>query len=125
MDNVSLKGGAEPDVYKPDTGPRVRVNMSGYLPKGPKNATLVTDETEAVGWKLRKGAEVVATGTSIPRGVDGGSGQNVHVIDFGSFTTPGTGYTLEADGETSRPFDLDGGFYERLRTDALNGAVCR
>ncbi|WP_326825445.1 glycoside hydrolase family 9 protein [Streptosporangium sp. NBC_01756] len=119
VDDISLKGGAEPDVYTPDTGPRVRVNMSGYLPEGPKNATLVTDGTEAVAWKLRKGAEVVATGITTPRGVDGSSGQNVHSIDFGSFTTPGTGYTLEADGETSRPFDLDGGFYERLRTDAL------
>ena len=26
----------------PDTGPRVRVNQVGYLPNGPKNATIVT-----------------------------------------------------------------------------------
>ncbi|MER5323863.1 glycoside hydrolase family 9 protein [Streptosporangium roseum] len=119
VDDVSLKGGAEPDVYKPDTGPRVRVNMAGYLPAGPKNATLVTERTEAVTWRLSKGSTVVATGTTTPRGVDGSSGQNVHSIDFGSVTASGTGYTLEADGETSRPFDLDGGFYDRLRTDAL------
>ncbi|MFJ2031460.1 cellulase N-terminal Ig-like domain-containing protein [Streptosporangium sp. NPDC087985] len=51
--------------------------------------------------------------------MDESSGQNVHSIDFGSVTIPGTGYTLEADGETSRPFDLDGDFYQRLRTNAL------
>lgn len=119
VDDVSLRGGAEPDVHRPDTGPRVRVNMAGYLPTGPKNATLVTDRTEAVTWRLKKGSAVVATGATTPRGVDGSSGQNVHSIDFGSVTAPGTGYTLEADGETSRPFDLDGGLYRRLRTDAL------
>ena len=36
LDNVALLGGAEPPVYEPDTGPRVRVNQVGYLPDGPK-----------------------------------------------------------------------------------------
>src|SRR6185369_2826665 len=31
IDDVSLKGGAAPPVYVPDTGPRVRVNQVGYL----------------------------------------------------------------------------------------------
>ncbi|GAA2882727.1 cellulase [Streptosporangium fragile] len=119
VDNVSLKGGAEPDVYKPDTGPRVRVNMVGYLPSGPKRATLVTEKTEPVGWKLRRGGELVAEGDTVPRGVDGSSGQNVHTVDFGSVTAPGTGYTLEADGETSRPFDIGADVYGDLRADAL------
>ena len=47
LDNVSLTGGAEPEEYVPDTGPRVRVNQVGYLPKGPKNATVVTEATDA------------------------------------------------------------------------------
>ncbi|MGW0058537.1 glycoside hydrolase family 9 protein [Streptosporangium sandarakinum] len=119
LDDVSLKGGAEPDVYKPDTGPRVRVNLVGYLPSGPKNATLVTERTEPVTWRLRKGDEVVATGETTPRGTDATSGQNVHSVDFGSFTAAGTGYTLEADGETSRPFDIGRDLYDRLRDDAL------
>ena len=42
VDDVSLTGGAAPVVYTPNTGPRVRVNQVGYLPKGPKGATLVT-----------------------------------------------------------------------------------
>ncbi|WP_407952038.1 glycoside hydrolase family 9 protein [Plantactinospora sonchi] len=120
LDDVSLTGGAEPDVYVPDTGPRVRVNQVGYLPKGPKNATVVTDATTPLPWKLRDGAgRVVAYGHTTPRGLDPSSGQNVHTVDFGRHTRAGTGYTLTADGETSRPFDISSAFYEQLRTDAL------
>ncbi|WP_422773046.1 glycoside hydrolase family 9 protein [Plantactinospora sp. WMMC1484] len=120
LDNISLTGGAEPDVYVPDTGPRVRVNQVGYLPKGPKNATVVTEATTALPYQLRDGAgRVVKYGRSTPRGLDPSSGQNVHTIDFGHFTRPGTGYTLTADGETSRPFDIGTNFYEQLRIDAL------
>ncbi|MFC4109726.1 glycoside hydrolase family 9 protein [Micromonospora zhanjiangensis] len=120
LDDVSLTGGAPPDVYQPDTGPRVRVNQVGYLPKGPKAATLVTEATTALPWQLRNGAgAVVASGRTTPRGVDQSSGQNVQTINFGSYTRVGSGYTLVADGETSRPFDIRSDFYESLRTDAL------
>jgi endoglucanase len=120
VDNVSLVGGVPPEVYEPDTGPRVRVNQVAYLPKGPKTATVVTDATTALPWQLKNAAgAVVAEGTGTPRGVDVSSGQNVQTIDFGGFTTRGTGYTITADGETSRPFDIGGEAYQKLRTDAL------
>ncbi|GHJ45128.1 endoglucanase [Catellatospora sp. TT07R-123] len=120
LDDISLKGGAAPEVYKPDTGPRVRVNQVGYLTKGPKGATVVTDATAALPWQLKNGAgTVVASGSTTPRGVDASSGQNVQSIDFSSYTVAGTGYTLVADGETSRPFDLGGDLYAGLRDDAL------
>uniref|UniRef100_UPI000693E786 glycoside hydrolase family 9 protein n=1 Tax=Nonomuraea candida TaxID=359159 RepID=UPI000693E786 len=120
MDDVSLKGGAEPEEYEPDTGPRVRVNMVGYLPTGPKRATLVTDATEPLAWELKDaGKETVASGQTVPRGVDDSSGQNVHTLDFGGFREPGEGYTLTADGETSRPFDIAADLYDRLPADAL------
>lgn len=119
MDNVSLKGGAPPDVYVPDTGPRVRVNQVAYLPKGPKNATLVTKSQEPLPWTLKHGDSVVREGTTTPRGLDASSGQNVHSIDFGSFTTAGTGFTLTADGETSRPFDISASAYADLKADSL------
>nr|WP_197973461.1 glycoside hydrolase family 9 protein [Streptomyces gossypiisoli] len=120
MDDVSLLGGVPPEPYEPDTGPRVRVNQVAYLPAGPKNATLVTDATEALPWQLRNaGGAVVAQGRTVPRGVDVSSGQNVHSIDFGSYRARGEGLTLVADGETSRPFDIDARVYERLRLDAL------
>ncbi|GIE40532.1 endoglucanase [Actinoplanes lobatus] len=120
VDDVSLVGGVPPEVYEPDTGPRVRVNQVAYLPDGPKGATLVTSSTTALPWELRTGAgAVVARGTTTPRGTDVSSGQNVHTIDFGKFRKNATGLTLTADGETSRPFDIKPGAYDQLRTDAL------
>ncbi|MFH9818431.1 glycoside hydrolase family 9 protein [Streptomyces sp. NPDC017230] len=119
VDDVSLLGGVVPEPYVPDTGPRVRVNQVGYLPSGPKNATLVTDETTRLRWQLKNDrGRVVAHGWSKPRGVDVSSGQNVHSIDFGRHKKRGEGYTLVADGETSRPFDIGTAAYEKLRTDS-------
>ncbi|BEL02748.1 cellulase [Actinoplanes sichuanensis] len=120
VDNVSLVGGVPPEVYEPDTGPRVRVNQVAYLPDGPKVATLVTDSTTALPWELRGSTgRVLAHGTSTPRGVDASSGQNVHTIDFGRFKKKASGLTLVADGEVSRPFDIDSHGYDQLRVDAL------
>jgi endoglucanase len=119
VDDVSLLGGVAPEPYVPDTGPRVRVNQVAYLPSGPKNATLVTDATSRLPWQLKDDAgRVVAHGRSEPRGVDASSGQNVHSIDFGRYKKRGEGYTLVADGETSRPFDIGTAAYERLRLDS-------
>lgn len=120
MDDISLLGGVPPEVYQPDTGPRVRVNQVAYLPSGPKNATLVTDATSKLPWQLKDATgATVAHGWTAPRGVDVSSGQNVHSIDFGEFHRPGRGFTLVADGETSRPFDIGTGAYRKLRLDSL------
>jgi endoglucanase len=120
LDNISLKGGAPPPVYVPDTGPRVRVNQVGYLPAGPKQATVVTGATDPLAWQLKDSTgAVVASGNAVPRGVDAPSGLNVQDIDFTPFSGTGTGYTLVADGETSYPFAIDGGIYTSLRSDAL------
>jgi endoglucanase len=120
VDNVSLRGGEPPAPYVPDTGPRVRVNQVGYLPHGPKNATVVTDATEVLPWQLKNGAgDVAASGQTTPRGVDAASGQNVHSMDFSAFDTTGTGFTLVADGETSHPFDIANDVYKQLRSDSL------
>ncbi|MFI6067792.1 glycoside hydrolase family 9 protein [Micromonospora sp. NPDC051227] len=120
LDDVSLRGGEPPEPYEPDTGPRVRVNQVGYLPGGPKNATVVTEATEALPWQLRNAAgAVVASGTTTARGVDAASGQNVQTVDFSSYRTPGSGLTLTVDGETSHPFDISGTLYDQLRSDSL------
>ncbi|QNP74488.1 glycoside hydrolase family 9 protein [Streptomyces roseirectus] len=120
VDDVSLLGGVPPEVYEPDTGPRVRVNQVAYLPAGPKNATVVTDATARLPWQLKNAAgAVVAHGWTVPRGTDVSSAQNVHTVDFGGYRRPGTGYTLTADGETSRPFDIGTAAYERLSRDAV------
>lgn len=120
VDDVSLVGGVPPEVYVPDTGPRVRVNQVAYLPDGPKNATLVTEATTALPWELKnRNGKVVASGSTLPRGVDASSGQNVQFIDFSRYRSAGTGFTLVTDGEASRPFDIGAAAYEQLRTDAL------
>ncbi|MGW2567227.1 glycoside hydrolase family 9 protein [Streptomyces sp. NPDC001537] len=120
MDDISLLGGVPPEVYQPDTGPRVRVNQVAYLPSGPKNATLVTDATAKLPWQLKDAdGATVDHGWTVPRGVDASSGQNVHSIDFGDYRRPGKGFTLVADGETSRPFDIGAGAYEQLRLDSV------
>ncbi len=118
IDNISLKGGAEPPVYVPDTGPRVRVNQVGYQMNGVKNATLVTESTAAMPWQLvGPGGAIVESGQTTPRGVDATSGQNVHAIAF-RHATAGT-YQLVADGETSHPFTIGEDFYGRMRDDSL------
>ncbi|GAA1620146.1 cellulase [Actinoplanes couchii] len=120
VDNVSLVGGVPPEVYEPDTGPRVRVNQVAYLPTGPKVATLVTSATTPVRWTLNdRSGKSVSAGRSVPRGIDPSSGQNVHTIDFGSVRKAASGLTLSADGETSRPFDISGRAYRKLRSDSL------
>ncbi|TDQ54464.1 glycoside hydrolase family 9 protein [Actinorugispora endophytica] len=121
VDDVSMLGGAEPPVYEPDTGPRVRVNQVGYLPDGPKRATVVTDAADPVDWELAdSGGAVVARGRSEPQGADASSGLSAHTVDFGSHTEPGEDYTLTADGETSHPFDIGPDAYDRLRVDSLS-----
>jgi endoglucanase len=121
VDNVSLAGGQAPAPYVPDTGPRVRVNQVGYLPYGPKRATVVTDAADPLPWQLTNSAGVVvASGASTPRGVDPSSGQQVQALDFSGYTKGGTGYTLTADGQTSYPFDISASTYDRLRSDALH-----
>ncbi len=119
IDDVSLAGGTVP-VYTPDTGPRVRVNQVGYLPYGPKRATLVSDAVVPVPfWVMDAAGAVVLTGESVPFGTDEMSLLDVHTIDFSEVTEAGT-YTLAADGETSYPFVIGSDMYERLRVDALS-----
>ena len=120
IDDVSIHAGDPAEAFVPETGTRVRVNQVGYLSTGPKRATLMTDAAAAVAWTLRSEAgDTVATGQSEPRGDDSGAGGAVHVIDFGSAAETGTGFTLEADGDTSHPFAIGTGLYDQLRYDSL------
>ena len=108
------------DAWKKNTGTRIRVNQVGYLPQGPKGATVVTRSNEPLSWQLRDGAgRVVADGRSTPRGTDQASGQNVQTVDFTRYDKPGRGYTLRMDDQTSLPFDISAQDYSKLRTSAL------
>ncbi len=121
LDNVALNSEAVLEVYKAATGPRVRVNQVGYLPDGPKNATLVTDGNTPVDWQLMDGSGAeVANGKSWPFGLDKSAGETTHTIDFSGVEAVGEGFTLVADGETSYPFTIGPDIYQQLRLDALH-----
>ncbi|QIB47851.1 glycoside hydrolase family 9 protein [Streptomyces aureoverticillatus] len=98
----------------------VRVNQLGYLPDGPKRATVVTTATRSLTWRLRDATgKVVASGATVPRGADTPSGQSVHLADFSSYRRSGSGYVLAVDDSGSVPFDIRANLYDGLRSDAM------
>ena len=119
---LSLKKVATPPPpYEPDVRGPVRVNQHGYLPDGPKNATVVSDADEPLAWELQDASgATVASGEATPAGVDPSSQLAVQTIDFSSFTTPGEGYTLVVGEDRSDPFTIASDLYAQLRYDALN-----
>jgi endoglucanase len=104
---------------RPPAVPAVLVNQLGYFPRLAKIATV--KNPAAVPWQLLNGRnEVVATGTTIPFGLDKASGDQVSIADFSSYTVEGTGFTLQAAGGTSHPFDIRSDLYRKLKYDALS-----
>lgn len=99
--------------------PRVRLDQLGQLPGVPFAATLVTDATDPVPWRLERDGAVVATGTSTPRGPDPSAGLVVHTLDVGPLTQVGDGWRLHADGATSHPFRVAEHLHADLARDAL------
>ena len=107
--------------YFQDTGASIKVNQLGYLPNGPKMATVVTQASTPINWQLQntQGA-VAASGQTVPRGVDNSSRFNEHTIDFSSFAQEGDGYMLSTDdGATGYPFSIKAMLYDPLRKDSM------
>ena len=100
----------------------ISVNQTGYFPNGSKIAVFPTEQevTETVGWSLVDEAtgETVLSGDFLPGFRDRASGDFVRLIDFSSFTTPGT-YHLETFEARSVPFQIDDTIYGGLVVDAL------
>lgn len=120
MELASLTTGGEVEEFEHETGPRVRVNQLGYLPDGPKRATLVTGAAEPTSWQLVDSSDAeVAAGMTEVEGFDDSAGLDVHTIDFSHVSATGTGFRLVADGEESYPFDITDTLYEQLRADSL------
>lgn len=117
--DISLKR-IDRSSFVQDTGPAIKVNQLGYLAKGPKMATLVTNSTESTTWSLMGASgQRVAQGQTMPRGTDAASRENVATIDFSSYVQEGDGYTLSADGGTSFSFSISSAVYDTLRQDSL------
>lgn len=118
LDNITLLG---PKPTPPTSFVNiVRLNQVGYLPNAPKVASVATDITDPLDWTLYdSGNNPVASGLTTLFGSDEDSGENIHLADFSSFTTPGSDYTLEVYGEISHPFDIGQDVYQNLQYDAL------
>lgn len=121
VDNVSVVGGVKPPGgVNPNPTKKVQVDLVGYVPGLPKRATLVSTATTPQTWTLKNSAgTAVATGQSTPKGADATSGDSVHQIDFSSFDTAGTGYTLSVGEDSSFPFDISADPIKKLRYDSL------
>ncbi len=99
----------------------VRVNQVGYLPDGPKRATVVSSATAPLAWQLRDASgAVAASGSTTVHGADQASGQSTHLVDFSAYTGRGTDYTLVVDGRASHPFDISASLYDGLRADSMS-----
>jgi endoglucanase len=115
----------DPDFKIPEgrlTGPlpKIRVNQVGYLPHFAKFATYKTTAQQPMDWQLvDAGGKVVASGKTEPFGEDRAAGEQLQVIDFSSFTTPGKGYKLRSGADESFPFDVGTDVYHSLKYDAL------
>src|SRR4051812_20455036 len=94
------------------TATAIRVNQVGYLPNLNKLATVVSTSTSPLTWQLKNSSgTVVASGSTSVYGTDAASGDAVHIADFSSFTTPGTGYTIVVGSVASFPFDISATVY--------------
>ncbi|MFC0542470.1 glycoside hydrolase family 9 protein [Kutzneria chonburiensis] len=120
LDDVSLTGGLIPPGGGHDYGSPVRVNQLGYLPSGPKQASIVDPATRPLRWQLRDNTgKVVDGGRTRVQGDDAMSGDHVHIADFSTFRRSGRGYTLAVGAAVSEPFDIAENLYDSLRRDAL------
>ena len=122
VDDVSFRTGPPPAAYEGETHSALRVNQHGYLPNGPKRATVLVDSPDAPGvaWVLRDAADAeVASGTAEPYGTDRTVASATQRIVFDDVRATGDGFTLEVDGQRSYPFAIREGLYAPLATDAL------
>lgn len=111
---------AAPGAFGQEPG-AIRINQIGYLSDGPKRATLVSEESQPLEWRLLDATGVeVASGKSRPLGLDRASGLKVHTIDFSGAAAKGAGFRLETEGEQSFPFSIGASLYGGLRRDAMS-----
>lgn len=117
-----LVGSLTPTLAAPlmQTATAIRVNQVGYLPNLSKLATVVSTSSTPLTWQLKNsGGTVVATGSTSVFGNDAASGDQVHIADFSSYTTAGTGYTVVIGSTASYPFDISATAFRTLKYDAL------
>jgi endoglucanase len=115
--------GNSPATPTPALERDIRVNQLGYFPDGPKKATLNLKGEEissSLTWNLKNSVgSVVATGKTIPMGNDHSSGENVHTIDFSTYSGYGKDYQLVVGNAVSYKFDIAYDLYSQMKYDSL------
>ncbi len=117
--------GYEPDPVEPTNV--VRLNQEGFYPNSQKTATVVSTSTTPINWQLVNSAgSAVLTGKSTVKGADHASGDNVHIIDFSSYKTVGTGYKIVTDVPVSKTgdnesmkFNISNDIYTQMKYDSM------
>ena len=105
----------------------VRLNQEGFYPNAGKIATVVSSSTTPINWQLVNSAgTAVLTGKSTVKGADHASGDNVHIIDFSSYKTAGTGYKIVTDvpvtktgDNESMKFNIGNDIYTQMKYDSM------
>lgn len=121
LSNVSLSDGAIVGGNTAVADIALHVNQVGYLPKGPKFASLVHPSEEALRWSLNSSSgKLLANGRTKPLGFDPSSGLDIHQINFTKYVSTGNGFYLDVDGEKSDPFVIGSEIYDPIRIDALS-----
>lgn len=113
----------------------ISVNQVGYFTNLDKKATLgdnagadeddtkITLPDTALDFELvNENGETVYTGKTTPKGKDEDSGDNVHILDFSDYNTPGT-YSLKCGDYVSFPFEIGDNIYSVEGHDMLTNAM--
>ncbi|MEI8632575.1 cellulase N-terminal Ig-like domain-containing protein [Vibrio sp. PP-XX7] len=118
LSDVVLYG---PKYVEEDLRSAVRVNQVGYLLNAKKRATIKTDTQTPLQWNLldAQGA-TIATGQTIPFGLNSASGEQVQIADFSQVQTPEENVILDVDGQQSHPFNISHDIYQTMKYDALS-----
>lgn len=97
----------------------VRVNQLGYLPDGPKLATIVSASDSPFEFQLvdDKGISVFS-GKTRPFGPDAMSGLKTQGANFSEYQKTGGKYRLVVGEKSSVPFSIEANIYDRLSVDA-------
>lgn len=114
-----LQSMAQQPTETPQPAARVSVNQVGYFPESVKYGMVAGSGT--ADWSLVNvdTGESVADGTTSEGALDDASGDQVQLIDFSNFSTPGT-YRLIVGAAQSVPFQIGGDLYSQLKRDALH-----
>ena len=105
----------------------VRLNQIGFYPNADKIATVATTSTTPINWQLVNSAgTAVLTGKSTVKGADSASGDNVHIIDFSSYKTPGKDYKIVTDvsvtktgDNESMKFNIGDDLFTQMKYDSM------